>query len=136
MAEKRDNPELLAAAKEMGVKVSNASGYSTQSVAELAMGLMFACSRYISIAGHTMREDKWEKKAYGKGIELQGKTLGIIGYGRIGQAVGKIAKAFGMKTFPASAFFGRRRIANTPLTMSGMSAKVKIRITYSIESSF
>jgi hypothetical protein len=48
----------------------------------------------------------------------------------------KMIKNFGMKTFPASAVFGRRRNANTPLTMSGMSAKVKIRITYSIESSF
>jgi hypothetical protein len=52
------------------------------------------------------------------------------------QIVPEITKNFGMKTFPASAFFGRRRNANTPLTMSGMSAKVKIRITYSIESSF
>jgi hypothetical protein len=52
------------------------------------------------------------------------------------QIIPTIAKAIGMKTFPASAFFGRRRIANTPLTTIGMSAKVKIRITYSIESSF
>ena len=44
----------------------------------------------------TMREGKWEKKAYGKGIELQGKTLGIIGFGRIGQHLGVMAKAIGM----------------------------------------
>ena len=43
-----------------------------------------------------MRAGKWEKKAYGKGIELQGKTLGIVGFGRIGQALGKLAKAIGM----------------------------------------
>ena len=61
------------------------------------MGHMFSCARYISIAGHTMREDKWEKKAYGKGIELQGKTLGIVGFGRIGQHLGVMAKAIGMK---------------------------------------
>ena len=60
------------------------------------MGHMFACTRYISIAGHSMREGKWEKKAYGKGIELQGKTLGIIGFGRIGQHLGVMAKAIGM----------------------------------------
>jgi hypothetical protein len=52
------------------------------------------------------------------------------------QIIPTIAKAFGMKTFPFSGFFGRRRIANTPLTMSGMSAKVKIRITYSIKTPF
>ena len=61
------------------------------------MGHMFSCARYLSIAGHTMREDKWEKKAYGKGIELQGKTLGIVGFGRIGQHLGVMAKAIGMK---------------------------------------
>ena len=43
-----------------------------------------------------MREDKWEKKAYGKGIELRGKTLGIVGFGRIGQHLGVMAKAIGM----------------------------------------
>ena len=64
-------------AEENGITVRNTPGASSQSVAELAMGHMFACTRYISIAGHTMREGKWEKKAYGKGIELQGKTLGI-----------------------------------------------------------
>ena len=86
----------VAYAEENGIKVMNTPRASSQSVAELAMGLMFACSRYISIAGHTMREDKWEKKAYGKGIELSGKTLGIVGFGRIGQALGKMAKAIGM----------------------------------------
>ena len=79
-----------------GITVKNTPKASSQSVAELAMGHMFSCARYISIAGHTMREDKWEKKAYGKGIELGGKTLGIIGFGRIGQALGVMARALGM----------------------------------------
>ena len=79
-----------------GIKVMNTPRAYSQSVAELAMAHMFSCSRYISISGATMREDKWEKKAYGKGIELCGKTLGIVGYGRIGQALGKMAKAIGM----------------------------------------
>ena len=79
-----------------GITVKNTPKASSQSVAELAMGHMFSCARYISIAGHTMREDKWEKKAYGKGIELQGKTLGIVGFGRIGQHLGVMAKAIGM----------------------------------------
>ena len=79
-----------------GIKVMNTPRASSQSVAELALGHMLSCARFISIAGHTMREDKWEKKAYGKGIELGGRTLGIVGYGRIGQALGKLAKAIGM----------------------------------------
>ena len=84
-------------AEEKGIKVMNTPRASSQSVAELAMAHMFSCARYISVAGHTMREDKWEKKAYGKGIELQGKTLGIVGFGRIGQHLGVMAKAIGMK---------------------------------------
>ena len=80
-----------------GITVKNTPKASSQSVAELAMGHMFSCARYLSIAGHTMREGKWEKKSYGKGIELQGKTLGIVGFGRIGQHLGVMAKAIGMK---------------------------------------
>ena len=76
-----------------GITVKNTPKASSQSVAELAMGHMFSCARYLSIAGHTMREGKWEKKAYGKGIELQGKTLGIVGFG---QHLGVMAKAIGM----------------------------------------
>ena len=84
-------------AEQCGITVKNTPKASSQSVAELAMGHMFSCARFISHAGHTMREGKWEKKAYGKGIELQGKTLGIIGFGRIGQHLGVMAKAIGMK---------------------------------------
>ncbi len=83
-------------AEEAGIAVKNTPRASSESVAELAMAHMFSCARYISIAGHSMREDKWEKKAYGKGIELSGKTLGIIGFGRIGQKLGTMAKAMGM----------------------------------------
>ena len=84
-------------AEQCGITVKNTPKASSQSVAELAMGHMFSCARFISHAGYTMREGKWEKKAYGKGIELQGKTLGIIGFGRIGQHLGVMAKAIGMK---------------------------------------
>ena len=78
------------------IDVKNTPRASSQSVAELAMGHMFACARYISDAGYTMRNDEWKKKEYGKGIELQGKTLGIVGFGRIGQHLGVMAKAIGM----------------------------------------
>lgn len=79
-----------------GIKVMNTPRASSQSVAELAMAHMFSCARFISNAGYTMRQDKWEKKAYGSGIELSGKTLGIVGFGRIGQRLGAMAKAIGM----------------------------------------
>ena len=91
-------------AEAAGITVKNTPRASSQSVAELAMAHMFACARFISIAGHTMREDKWEKKAYGKGIELQGKTLGIVGFGRIGQHLGVMAKAIGMNVIAEDIF--------------------------------
>ena len=83
-------------AESKGIKVRNTPRASSDSVAELALAHMLSVSRFINIAGHTMREGKWEKKAY-KGIEIAGKTLGIIGYGRIGQALGRRAQALGMK---------------------------------------
>ena len=91
-------------AEENGITVKNTPRASSESVAELAMAHMFACARYISIAGHSMREDKWEKKAYGKGIELCGKTLGVVGYGRIGQKLGVMAKAIGMNVIAFDIF--------------------------------
>ncbi len=83
-------------AEEKGIAVRNTPRASSDAVAELAIGHMLSCARFISIAGHTMREDKWEKKAY-KGIEIGGKTLGIVGYGRIGQSLGRMAMALGME---------------------------------------
>ena len=91
-------------AEEAGIAVRNTPRASSNSVAELAMAHMFSCARFISVAGHTMREGKWEKKAYGAGIELGGKTLGIIGFGRIGQALGRMAKALGMKVIAQDIF--------------------------------
>ena len=85
-----------------GITVRNTPNASSQSVAELALAHMFACARYVSVSGHTMREGKWEKKAYGKGIELSGKTLGIIGIGRIGQCLCKMAAALGMNVLAYS----------------------------------
>ena len=85
-----------------GMTVKNTPLASSNSVAETAMAHMFSCAHYISIAGHTMREGKWEKKAYGKGFEVSGKTLGIIGFGRIGQALCKLAKGIGMEVIAYS----------------------------------
>lgn len=87
----------VAYAEAHGIAVRNTPNASSRSVAELALAHMFSCCRFISVAGQTMREGKWEKKAYGKGIELGGKTLGIVGYGRIGASLAEMAQALGMK---------------------------------------
>ena len=86
----------VAYAESKGMTVKNTPRASSQSVAELALAHMLSCARFISHAGYTMRSGLWEKKSYGKGFELNGKTLGIIGYGRIGATLGRIAKAIGM----------------------------------------
>ncbi len=86
----------VAYAREHGIEVRNTPAASSRSVAELALGHMLSCARFLSVAGNTMRNGLWEKKAYGKGFELGGKTLGIIGYGRIGQCLGQMASAIGM----------------------------------------
>ena len=86
----------VACAEAHGMTVRNTPRASSNAVAELAMAHLFSCARYISIAGHSMREGKWEKKTYNKGVELSGKTLGVIGYGRIGQTLGRMAQAMGM----------------------------------------
>lgn len=83
-------------AESKGIAVRNTPAASSQSVAELALGHMFSCARFISHAGYTMRNDQWQKKTYGKGFEVSGKTLGIIGYGRIGSCLGRMARALGM----------------------------------------
>ena len=85
----------LAAAKEMGVKVSNASGYSTQSVAELALGMMLSLLRNVPQVEERCRAGKTKDGLVG--TELKGKTVGIVGAGAIGQNTGRLCKAFGCK---------------------------------------
>ena len=83
------------AADARGVKVVNTPAATSVTVAELALGHMLACARSIPQATQSLREGKWEKKAF-KGTELFGKTLGLIGSGRIGTELGKRAIAMGM----------------------------------------
>lgn len=88
-----DNVDLKAAA-ERGVVVTNTPGASTYSVAETAFALMFAAARHVALVDRKMREGEWFHK---KGIELHGKTIGIVGLGAIGQAVAKMAHGLDMR---------------------------------------
>jgi D-3-phosphoglycerate dehydrogenase len=91
-------------AKEKGIAVLNTPAASSASVAELAIGMMFACARHIGEGTVSMKKGAWRKKDL-KGIELTGKTLGIIGYGRIGREVGKRAEALGMNVIGHDMYF-------------------------------
>ena len=77
-------------AEAAGIQVKNTPRSSSNAVAELAIALLFSCARFISAAGYSARQQKWEKNAYSKGFEVTGKTMGVIGYGRIGQMVARI----------------------------------------------
>ena len=86
----------VAYAESKGITVRNTPNSSSASVAELAIGHMFSLARFIGISNVTMRNGEWNKKAY-KGTEIAGKTLGLIGFGRIAQETAKRALALGMK---------------------------------------
>lgn len=83
-------------AKKKGIKVLNAPGTNAPAVAELTIGFMFSLARSVPQANIKIKEGKWAKSEF-QGIELAGKTLGIIGYGVIGKRVAEIASAIGME---------------------------------------
>ncbi|MGH7808859.1 MAG: hydroxyacid dehydrogenase, partial [Candidatus Binatia bacterium] len=89
-----DNIDLQAAQKH-NITVVNAPMSTSLAVAELTFGLLLALAREIPRADASMKHGQWLKKEL-EGVELHGKTLGLIGFGRIGVEVGKRASAFGM----------------------------------------
>ena len=99
-------------AQEKGVKVFNTPAASSRSVAELAFAHIFSITRFLFQANRLMPEDgdnnfKGLKKAYSEGLELKGKTLGLLGIGRIGQETAKIALGLGMKILAVDPFIER-----------------------------
>lgn len=85
----------VAAAKERGIGVLNVPGANAVAVAELVFGLLLGLMRKIPAADASMRSGEWEKARF-QGRELRGKTLGIVGLGKIGRAVAQRARAFEM----------------------------------------
>ena len=93
----------LAAAQSAGVTVVNSPTATTNAVAELALALMMALLRHVAQADASMKAGLWEKKQFG-GSELDGKTLGLIGVGRIGCRVNDLAQAFGATVIGSDPF--------------------------------
>lgn len=89
-----DNVDLEAASAK-GIAVMNTPDGNTVATAEFAFGLMLALARQIPLAYDSMVAGKWDRKTF-MGVELRGKTLGVVGFGRIGRAVAKRAQAFDM----------------------------------------
>ncbi|MDV4149547.1 D-2-hydroxyacid dehydrogenase [Clostridium sp. AL.422] len=93
----------VEAATEYGIIVRNTPNSSSDSVAELALAHMFAVARFVGTSNYTMRNGEWNKKKY-EGVELSGKTLGIVGMGRIGKSLANKANALGMRVIYNDAF--------------------------------
>jgi D-3-phosphoglycerate dehydrogenase / 2-oxoglutarate reductase len=97
-----DNIDADAATRR-GIVVMNTPGANAVAVAELTIGLMLALARKLPTANSTMHAGKWEKKSL-QGAELRGKTLGILGLGKIGLEVAKRARGFGLEIIGSDPF--------------------------------
>ena len=117
----------VAYAREKGITVINTPASSSQSVAELVMGHLFSLSRFLHDSFKNMETGDFStlKKNYAKGVELRGKTLGIIGFGRIGQSLASYALGAGMDVIAIDQY-------STPVIISvplGLNNKIDIEIT-------
>jgi D-3-phosphoglycerate dehydrogenase len=100
-----DNIDVPAATQK-GVVVVNTPDGNTISATEHTMGMMLALARHIPNADQSLRQGKWERSKF-VGVELRNKTLGIIGFGKIGSEVGKRSKVFGMKVIAYDPFMNK-----------------------------
>jgi len=121
-----DNIDAEAATRR-GIVVMNTPGANAVAVAELAVGLMLSLARKIPTANSTMHAGKWEKKSL-QGAELRGKTLGILGLGRIGLEVSRRARGFGLDVigsdpFVAAADYLTLHVGLTPQTNGIVNAR-------------
>jgi D-3-phosphoglycerate dehydrogenase / 2-oxoglutarate reductase len=115
-----DNIDVEIATRR-GIVVMNAPGASAVSVAELTLGLMLAMARHISRADQTTRAGQWDKKSL-QGTELSGKTLGIVGLGRIGTETAQRARAFGMKVVGSDPYLSPSRAKELGIELLSLDA--------------
>jgi D-3-phosphoglycerate dehydrogenase len=114
----------VEAATEYGIIVMNAPEGNTISAAEHTIALIFSLARNIPIANQTLKNGKWEKKKF-VGTELYGKTLGIIGLGRIGKRVAHLAKSIGMKVIGYDPYVNEEEIREIGITMVNFEGVLK-----------
>ncbi len=125
-------------ARSKGIEVINTPAASSLSVAELAFGHIFSLSRFLQDSNRNMAQAdsdfKKLKSNYSKGIELRGKTIGIIGFGRIGQEVARIGLGLGMKVIASDPFINE---VNLDLNIQHIDTKVSVHLkTVSIDEVF
>src|SRR5437868_2809372 len=113
-----DNIDLEAATRK-GIAVMNTPGANAVAVAEHTLGLMLALARHLCRANDLTRAGKWEKKSL-QGTELRGKTLGIVGLGRIGMEVARRARAFGMQVIAHDPFVSTAVVREQGIGLTGL----------------
>ena len=123
----------VAYAREKGLTVINTPGASSQSVAELVMGHLFAVSRFLYASYKNMETGEFAKlkKSYAKGVELRGKTIGIIGFGRIGQSLASYALGAGMNVVAIDQY---TQTATISMNIGGKKLDVQITPTNDLSS--
>ena len=109
------------AATERGILVINAPGANPVSVAELTMAFILALARRVPAADASMKAGQWEKKKF-TGGEVLGRTLGLVGFGRIGQEVACRAQAFGMNVIAFDPYLSPEAMADAGATPVGLDA--------------
>ncbi len=109
----------VAAATERGIAVLNAPSGNTVSAAELTMALLLALVRSVTAADRSMRSGEWDRNAF-KGSELYGKTLGLVGAGRIGGEVARRAQAFGMDVIAYDPFLSPERAKSLAIGLASL----------------
>ena len=112
-----DNIDKESATRQ-GIVVMNTPAGNTVSTAEHAFALLLALSRNIAAADASLREHRWDRNQF-MGVQLAGKTLGIVGLGRIGQAVAKRARAFDMRVIGFDPFLSPERASELGIELLG-----------------
>jgi D-3-phosphoglycerate dehydrogenase len=104
----------VEAASERGIRVVNTPGATTTSVAELTLGAILSLARWIHTGDASVRAGQWERGKF-QGAELKGKLLGLIGFGRIGREVARLAQAFGMRVEAADPYLDESHVQGVRL---------------------
>lgn len=108
----------VEAARALGITVRTAAGANARGVAELTLGLLLALARSVPRSSHALHEGRWERSV---GVELEGKTLGVVGFGNIGQRVAKLAQALGMTVLAYDPF-----LSSLPATLASSVTQLSL----------
>ena len=127
-----DNIDVKAAT-ERGIVVLNTPGGNAEAAGELAVAMMFALARDLARADATMKAGKWDKKSF-SGIELLGKTLGLVGIGNVGSIVGRHARALGMNVVACDPFVSEEKAASLGFRLAAFDEVIRVSDFVSIHS--